>query len=60
MISVSDAFKKFLSRLELTDGEQNDASRRQKDIRGYMDESFGVEHDFLTGSYRRWTKTKPL
>ena len=60
MISVSDAFKKFLSRLELTEGEQNDASRRQKDIRSYMDESFDVEHDFLTGSYRRWTKTKPL
>ena len=60
MISVSDAFKKFLSRLELTDGEQDDASRRQKDIRGHMDESFAVKHDFLTGSYRRWTKTKPL
>jgi hypothetical protein len=25
-----------------------------------MDEQFHVEDDFLTGSYRRWTKTKPL
>ena len=25
-----------------------------------MDEKFDVEHDFLTGSYKRWTKTKPL
>lgn len=60
MISVQDAFKKFRSRLELTQGEQNDASRRQKEIRGVMDKAFDVEHDFLTGSYARWTKTKPL
>lgn len=60
MISVQDAFKKFRSRLELNDREQKDASRRQKEIRAYMDEKFHVEDDFLTGSYRRWTKTKPL
>lgn len=60
MISVHDAFKKFRSRLELTDREQQDASRRQQEIREHMDESFDVARDFLTGSYRRWTKTKPL
>jgi len=60
MISVQDAFKKFRSRLELTDGEQEDASRRQQEIRAHMDESFHISSDFLTGSYRRWTKTKPL
>lgn len=60
MISVQDAFKKFRSRLELTAGEQSDASRRQNDIRTLMDQEFKVEHDFLTGSYARWTKTKPL
>lgn len=60
MPTVQDAFKKFRSKLELTDKEQNDASRRQKEIRGVMQEDFDVEHDFLTGSYRRWTKTKPL
>ena len=60
MISVQDALKKFRSRLELTQREQEDASRRQKEIRAHMDEKFHVEHDFLTGSYRRWTKTKPL
>jgi len=58
--TVQEAFAKFLSRLELTDREQEDASRRQKEIRAYMDEQFHVEDDFLTGSYRRWTKTKPL
>lgn len=60
MISVQDAFKEFRKRLELRDKEQEDASRRQKEIREIMKESFDVEHDFLTGSYRRWTKTKPL
>lgn len=60
MISVTDAFKKFASRLELTTGEQDDASRRQKEIREHLRKSFDVEHDFLTGSYKRHTKTKPL
>jgi hypothetical protein len=60
MLSVKEAFQKFRSRLELTDREQNDASRRQKEIRGYMDECFHIDRDFLTGSYKRWTKTKPL
>lgn len=60
MISTQDAFKKFRSRLELTQGEQDDASRRQKEIRAVMDEAFAIDTDFLTGSYARWTKTKPL
>src|SRR5437016_11895449 len=60
MISTHDAFKKFRSRLELNDREQQDASRRQKEIRELMDRSFDVEQDFLTGSYARWTKSKPL
>lgn len=60
MITVQDAFKKFRSRLELSDREQKDASRRQNEIRYEMKKSFSIEHDFLTGSYARHTKTKPL
>ncbi len=60
MISVSDAFSKFRSRLELTDREQEDASRRHYEIRDYLKSKFDIERDFLTGSYKRWTKTKPL
>jgi hypothetical protein len=60
MISIREAFEKFRSRLELTQREQDDASRRQNDIRSYMDECFHIQRDFLTGSYKRWTKTKPL
>ena len=60
MLTVTEAFRKFRSRLELTQKEQDDASRRQQEIRGVMDEAFKIDHDFLTGSYKRWTKTKPL
>jgi hypothetical protein len=60
MITVQDAFKRFRSRLELTDREQSDASRRQQDIRRVMQGAFSVDRDFLTGSYKRHTKTKPL
>ncbi len=60
MITVADAFKKFKNHLELTDREQRDASRRQNDIREFLREQFEIETDFLTGSYARWTKTKPL
>jgi hypothetical protein len=60
MLSTQDAFRKFRSRLELNTKEQADASRRQKEIREVMDAAFEIDHDFLTGSYARWTKTKPL
>lgn len=60
MLSVSEAFHKFRSRLELSDTEQQDASNRQQRIRMIIDEAFDVENDFLTGSYSRHTKTKPL
>lgn len=60
MISTQDAFRKFRSRLELKQKELDDASRRQKEIRDVMDDAFDIDDDFLAGSYRRWTKTKPL
>jgi len=60
MITVTEAFRKFRSRLELTQKEQDDASRRQQEIREVLREAFEREDDFLSGSYRRHTKTKPL
>lgn len=60
-MDVSEAFDKFRGKISRpTQKEQNDASRRQKEIRGHMNERFKLEDDFLTGSYKRWTKTKPL
>lgn len=60
MLTTSEAFAKFRSRLELNDREQGDASRRQKEIREHLDQCFHIDHDFLSGSYARHTKTKPL
>ena len=59
-LSVNDAFRKFKSRLELNDKEQKNASKRQQEVRGYLATQFGIQRDFLTGSYARYTKTKPL
>lgn len=60
MSTIRDAFLTFRSRLELTQGEKDDASRRQKKIRAEMDKRFSIDRDFLGGSYARFTKTKPL
>lgn len=60
MISVKEAFATYKSRLEITQTEQDDASRRQKDVRAAVQAAFDVKYDFLTGSYGRHTKTKPL
>jgi hypothetical protein len=60
MLTTEEAFRKFKTRLELTQGEQDDAARRQKEIRGIVAEAFKLQDDFLTGSYRRHTKTKRL
>ncbi|OQP67640.1 CBASS oligonucleotide cyclase [Niastella populi] len=60
MINTFDAFKKFKSRLELRDGEQKKASKLQQDARALVGEHFVIARDFLTGSYKRHTKTRPL
>ena len=60
MLSTEEAFAKFRSRLELTTTEQKNTSKRHKEIRGHLNGSFDLEDDFLTGSYARYTKTKPL
>jgi predicted nucleotidyltransferase len=60
MLTVDEAFRKFKSRLELNDREQKNASDRQQEVREYLDTKFAIERSFLTGSYARHTKTKPL
>lgn len=62
MISVNDAFREFRGRLETTETEDATASRRQRKLRCQVDEAgtLDVATDFLTGAYRRHTKTKPL
>ena len=48
MISVDDAFKKFRRPAQLTDREQDDASRRHNEIREYLKTKFDIKRDFLT------------
>lgn len=60
MLTIDEAFRKFKSRLELNDREQENASKRHTEVREHIRSRFTIDGDFLTGSYRRHTKTKPL
>jgi predicted nucleotidyltransferase len=60
MLTLNEAFRKFKGRLELNEREQRNASARQQEVRDYLDTQFKIDRSFLTGSYARWTKTKPL
>lgn len=60
MITVSEAFETFRQRLELSETERADAIRRHNDVRECIRAVFEIDGDFLTGSYARHTKTKPL
>jgi hypothetical protein len=57
---VDDAFLSLKSKLEITATEEALAKRRHAEIRDHVRESWDLQADFLTGSYRRETKTKPL
>jgi hypothetical protein len=59
-LTADQAFRKFKSRLELNTKEQADASKRHTEVRDFLRLRFAIDRDFLTGSYKRWTKTKPL
>jgi hypothetical protein len=60
VITLEDAFAKFLHRLELTPREQADVSSRHTALRAIMRAGIDVDRDILQGSYSRHTKTKPL
>lgn len=60
MLTIDEAFRKFKSRLELNDREQKNASNCHTEVREHIRSRFAINRDFLTGSYARHTKTKPL
>lgn len=60
MISIPDAFRKFKSRLELNTREQENASKRQREVREHLSSKLQIDDSFLTGSYGRHTNSKPL
>jgi len=60
MLTTLQAFEKFRQTLELSDTEKRDASKRHNEVRECIRAGFAVANDFLSGSYKRHTKTKPL
>jgi hypothetical protein len=60
MLTTTEAFERFRKRLELSETEKKDAARRQTDVRECIRGGFDIKTDFLSGSYKRHTKTKPL
>lgn len=60
MSYVDDAFSNCKSALETTTTEDTFASKKHKDIREHVEASWELDDHFLTGSYRRHTKTKKL
>jgi hypothetical protein len=60
MLSTAEAFDKFRKRLELSETERKDAAKRQTEVRECIRGGFDIKTDFLAGSYKRHTKTKPL
>jgi len=60
MLTTAQAFEKFRQRLELGPAEQKDAEKRHAEVRQCIRGGFDIKTDFLSGSYKRHTKTKPL
>lgn len=60
MSVIGEAFTKLRSNLEITATEAEAAARRHARIRDFVRAEWSLVDDFLTGSYRRATKTKPL
>jgi hypothetical protein len=59
-MNTNEAFEIFRQRLELSETERANAIKRHTEVRECIRGTFGVDRDFLTGSYDRHTKTKPL
>jgi predicted nucleotidyltransferase len=57
---IDDAFTELKHNLEITPTEQNLAKARHEAIRDFVRSHWDLADDFLTGSYRRDTKTKKL
>ena len=60
MSYVDDAFKKLKSNLEITPTESRLAQARHRLVRNHIEASWQLVEHFLTGSYKRDTKTKKL
>jgi predicted nucleotidyltransferase len=57
---VDDAFENLRSKLEVTQTEQDFAVAKHHQIRDHISQKWELDDNFLTGSYRRHTKTRRL
>ncbi|GEL74733.1 nucleotidyltransferase domain-containing protein [Myxococcus virescens] len=61
MWSVGEALERFISSLELTEGQRDEVSRQQTLVREALSRRLGgCETSFLSGSYSRSTAIRPL
>lgn len=60
MITIAEAFETFKTRLEPGEREEKDAISRRERVKAVLDEAFHLDRVIITGSYKRWTKIKPL
>lgn len=60
MSYIDDAFKNLKSKLEITQTESQLAQTRHQLVRDHIEASWQLIDHFLTGSYRRDTKTRKL
>lgn len=59
-MTVTRAFQEFKSKLEITKAEQEKAQTRHNNVREKLREKMVLDRDFLSGSYGRNTKIRPL
>jgi hypothetical protein len=57
--TLNQAFAVLLADLEISEVEQREATRQQKQVRERLDERLKLEDSFLSGSYRRRTQIRP-
>jgi hypothetical protein len=59
-VTVSEAFLKLKSQLELPASHSEKASSAQQELRARLSSALSIQNSFLTGSYARHTKIHPL
>ncbi len=59
-MTIGQAFELFKSALEITQSEQDAAKYCQETLRARLERRLTILDDFLTGSYKRDTKIRPL
>jgi len=59
-MTVDQKFDEFKSKLEITEREEDDAITKHTYIREKIQKKISTEDVFLTGSYKRRTKIRPL